>query len=37
MTDPVDLTARLVRCASVTPEEGGALRLLDAMLSGAGF
>ena len=37
MTDPVDLTARLVRCPSVTPEEGGALRLLDAMLSGAGF
>ncbi len=37
MTDPVDLTARLVRCPSVTPEEAGALQLLDAMLSGAGF
>lgn len=36
-TDPVDLTARLVRCASVTPEEGGALVLLEELLSGAGF
>ncbi|KRS12513.1 succinyl-diaminopimelate desuccinylase [Roseovarius atlanticus] len=36
-TDPVDLTARLVRCASVTPEEGGALQLLDRLLSDAGF
>ena len=35
--DPVDLTAHLVRCASVTPEEGGALRLLEANLSDAGF
>jgi succinyl-diaminopimelate desuccinylase len=37
MIDPVDLTARLVRCPSVTPEEGGALRLLDALLTDAGF
>lgn len=37
MTDPVDLTAALVRCPSVTPEEGGALALLDRLLSGAGF
>ncbi|EBA05909.1 succinyl-diaminopimelate desuccinylase [Sagittula stellata] len=37
MTDPVDLTARLVRCPSVTPEEGGALVLLQDMLSDAGF
>ena len=36
-TDPVDLTAKLVRCASVTPEEGGALQLLHAELSAAGF
>ncbi len=36
-TDPVDLTAALVRCPSVTPEEGGALELLDKMLSAAGF
>ena len=35
--DPVDLTARLVRCASVTPTEGGALVLLDALLTDAGF
>jgi succinyl-diaminopimelate desuccinylase len=36
-TDPVDLTAALVRCPSVTPEEGGALRLLEDRLSAAGF
>ncbi len=35
--DPVDLTAQLIRCASVTPEEGGALVLLEGMLSEAGF
>ncbi|WGW05140.1 succinyl-diaminopimelate desuccinylase [Tropicibacter oceani] len=35
--DPVDLTARLVRCPSVTPEEGGALVLLQDLLEGAGF
>jgi len=35
--DPVDLTARLIRCPSVTPEEGGALSLLAELLSGAGF
>ena len=37
MTDPVDLTAALVRCPSVTPEEGGAIRLLERMLAAAGF
>lgn len=36
-TDPVALTADLVRCPSVTPEEGGALVLLEELLSGAGF
>jgi succinyl-diaminopimelate desuccinylase len=36
-TDPVDLTRRLIRCPSVTPEEGGALVLLADMLTGAGF
>jgi len=36
-TDPVALTAELVRCASVTPDEGGALVLLEQLLSGAGF
>ncbi|MGR3484261.1 MAG: succinyl-diaminopimelate desuccinylase [Paracoccaceae bacterium] len=35
--DPVDLTARLVRCASVTPADAGALDLLGATLSAAGF
>ncbi|MGR3464851.1 succinyl-diaminopimelate desuccinylase [Limimaricola sp.] len=35
--DPADLTARLIRCASVTPEEGGALVLLQEMLEQAGF
>ncbi len=35
--DPVDLTARLIRCASVTPAEGGALVLLQSVLTGAGF
>ena len=35
--DPVDLTAALVRCASVTPEEGGALSLLQDHLAAAGF
>lgn len=35
--DPVDLSARLIRCPSVTPEEGGALTLLAAELSAAGF
>ncbi len=35
--DPVRLTADLVRCPSVTPEEGGALVLLEQVLSGAGF
>ena len=35
--DPVDLTARLIRCPSVTPEEGGALQLLQRELTAAGF
>ena len=35
--DPVDLTRRLVRCPSVTPEEGGAIRLLEDLLTEAGF
>ncbi|WP_170362391.1 succinyl-diaminopimelate desuccinylase [Ruegeria arenilitoris] len=37
MTDPVELTADLIRCPSVTPEEGGALVLLEKLLSDAGF
>ncbi|WP_323040878.1 succinyl-diaminopimelate desuccinylase [Gemmobacter sp.] len=35
--DPVALTAALIRCPSVTPEEGGALVLLEAVLTAAGF
>lgn len=35
--DPVHLTQSLVRCRSVTPAEGGALVLLDEVLSEAGF
>ena len=37
MTDAADLTARLIRCPSVTPDEGGALTLLADMLTAAGF
>lgn len=36
-TDPVALTADLIRCPSVTPVEGGALVLLERLLSDAGF
>jgi succinyl-diaminopimelate desuccinylase len=36
-TDPVKLTADLIRCPSVTPTEGGALVLLDGLLTQAGF
>jgi succinyl-diaminopimelate desuccinylase len=35
--DPVELTARLIRCPSVTPEEGGAIALLAGVLAKAGF
>ncbi len=35
--DPVRLTADLIRCPSVTPEEGGALSLLQRLLEDAGF
>lgn len=36
-TDPAELTAELIRCATVTPAEGGALVLLESVLSDAGF
>ncbi|CUH79851.1 Succinyl-diaminopimelate desuccinylase [Tritonibacter multivorans] len=36
-TDPAALTAALIRCPSVTPVEGGALVLLEQLLSEAGF
>ncbi|WP_312532000.1 succinyl-diaminopimelate desuccinylase [Paracoccus sp. (in: a-proteobacteria)] len=35
--DAAALTAQLIRCPSVTPEEGGALVLLEALLREAGF
>jgi succinyl-diaminopimelate desuccinylase len=35
--DPVELTADLIRCPSVTPVEGGALILLERHLTDAGF
>lgn len=35
--DPVSLAQALIRCPSVTPEEGGALSLLQEILSAAGF
>jgi succinyl-diaminopimelate desuccinylase len=35
--DPVALTQALIRCQSVTPDEGGALTLLEAALKPAGF
>lgn len=35
--DPVQLTADLIRCPSVTPNEGGAIELLQTLLSNAGF
>ncbi|QUS35983.1 succinyl-diaminopimelate desuccinylase [Falsirhodobacter algicola] len=37
MTDPVALTADLVRCPSVTPNEAGALVLMERLLTEAGF
>ena len=35
--DPVELTAQLVRCPSVTPAEAGALKLLQERLQHSGF
>ena len=37
ITDPVALTQALIRCPSVTPDEGGALTLLEQVLRPAGF
>lgn len=36
-TDPAALTAKLIQCPSVTPQEGGALGLLADLLQKAGF
>ena len=35
--DPLELSRDLIRCPSVTPEEGGALELLERVLGGLGF
>ena len=35
--DAIALTQALIRCPSVTPEEGGALQLLHGILQQAGF
>src|SRR5262245_42828841 len=35
--DPVELAQALIRCPSVTPEEGGAIALLQSVLEPAGF
>ncbi len=37
LRDPIRLTEALVRCPSVTPDEGGALTLLENVLRPAGF
>jgi succinyl-diaminopimelate desuccinylase len=37
LEDPVALTQALVRCPSVTPQEAGALELVETLLSEAGF
>jgi succinyl-diaminopimelate desuccinylase len=36
-SDPIALARDLLRCPSVTPREGGALSLIESVLSGAGF
>jgi succinyl-diaminopimelate desuccinylase len=36
-TDPVKLSADLIRCKSVTPNEGGAIDLLTSLLTSEGF
>jgi len=36
-TDPVALTAALIRCPSVTPDDGGAMAVLESLLGAAGF
>ncbi len=36
-TDPVAIARELVRCPSVTPQEGGALAYLEKLLASAGF
>jgi len=35
--DPVELSRRLIKCRSVTPEDGGALEVLENVLKPLGF
>ncbi len=37
LTDPLPLARDLIRCASVTPQDGGALQVLETALSSLGF
>jgi succinyl-diaminopimelate desuccinylase len=37
VTDPIENLQKLIRCPSVTPDEGGALALLDTLLTSLGF
>jgi succinyl-diaminopimelate desuccinylase len=37
LADPIAIARDLIRCPSVTPAEGGALAMIDRVLSGAGF
>jgi succinyl-diaminopimelate desuccinylase len=37
VTDPIENLQKLIRCPSVTPDEGGALALLDTLLTPLGF
>ena len=37
LKDPIALTQALIRCPSITPDEGGALTLLEALLKPLGF
>ena len=36
-TDPVNLTAELIKCPSVTPKEAGAITLIEDLLNKNGF
>ena len=37
LRDPVEMTRALIRCPSVTPDEGGALDLMEKLLGALGF
>lgn len=37
MIDPVELTQKLIQCPSVTPDEGGAIEMLQGILEKTGF